>query len=298
MDLELVTVVIPTHKGYESILKSIDSVLKQSYSKIEIIVVDDNGLGTPAQIKTEQVLEQYIQNNKIRYITHIKNINGSAARNTGIKNANGSYIALLDDDDIFMESKITLQMQALLKNPEKYAISYTSYENIFDNGRKRTVLAEKEGILYYELLAMKMSVLSSVLLFKKEVWESIGGFDESFKRDQDQEFCVRAFFKYKVIPIKDVCMKRYVLKRNVPETVEIGINYREYYLNKMQDIIKTLPKEKQRNVYAANYAELAKRFIRRRKLWKGLKILIKGGYPLQSAKILMNDYFTYNRSKA
>ena len=96
----LVSVIIPTYKRSKSLNRAIDSVLSQTYPNIEIIVVDDNGKGSKYQIETEKSLENYIKTDKIKYITHDVNRNGSAARNTGFKHSMGEYINFLDDGDL------------------------------------------------------------------------------------------------------------------------------------------------------------------------------------------------------
>lgn len=293
--MDLVSVVIPTYKGAESIRKAVESVLKQDYNNIEIIIVDDNGEGTEEQIKTEHAISDYIANNKVKYIKHKKNKNGSAARNTGARIAKGKYIALLDDDDIFLPFKIRKQVEALSKKTEDYAVCYTSYENIFPDNRRRIIEAEKEGNLCYELLTMQVSVLSSVLMIRKDAWDEIGGFDETLKRDQDQEFCVRLFHKYKVVPVKEVCMIRYVLRRNVPD-VDKGVQYREYYLAKVQPIINTYNEKQKKNIYSAQYTEIAKRYFKARRFCKFFIYLFKSKTPFQTTKRLFSSYVLYRKN--
>jgi len=293
--MDLVSVIIPTHKGADSILRAIDSVLSQEYDNIEIIVVDDNGEGTQEQIDTESAIKEYINSGKVKYIKHKRNINGSAARNTGVKHSRGKYIALLDDDDMFLPFKIGRQVEALSGKSEDYAVCYTSYENVFSDQRRRVIRAEKEGNLCYELLSMKVSVLSSVLLIRKDAWESVGGFDETFRRDQDQEFCVRLFHKYKVAAVKEVCMVRNVLMRNVPE-VEKGIEYRKYYLKKMEHIIRSFDDRQRRHIYCAQYTDMAKRCLKAKKFAKGLFYVMKSKAPIKATLMLLNSYLSYREN--
>ena len=82
MDI-LVSVIIPTYGGNESLKRALDSVLYQDYSPFEVIVVDDNNPGTEQRMKTESIMDAYKDNKKVIYIRHRKNRNGSAARNTG-----------------------------------------------------------------------------------------------------------------------------------------------------------------------------------------------------------------------
>ncbi|HBT4553067.1 TPA: glycosyltransferase family 2 protein, partial [Enterococcus faecium] len=80
-----VSIIIPSYKGSNEILIAVWGALSQTVTSKEIIVVDDNGIGTEEQIKTKEKLQKFIKENKIKYFAHEKNLNGSAARNTGIK---------------------------------------------------------------------------------------------------------------------------------------------------------------------------------------------------------------------
>lgn len=294
--MELVSIIIPTYKGASTICRAVDSALSQDYINIEIIVVDDNGVGSSAQIDTEQAMVKYENKSNVRYIKHKKNINGSAARNTGVREAKGIYIALLDDDDIFLPNKIRLQIEALSKKPEDYAVCYTSYENIFLDGRRRVINAAKSGNLCYDLMSMQVSVLSSVLMVRKDAWCAIGGFDESFRRDQDQEFCVRLFQKYKVAVVPEVCMIRYILKRNTPQDVEKGVEYREYYVSKMKNIIETFDEKQQKLIYSVNSIDIAKRYFKAKKPLKCVKYIFKSKTPITAIVRLTKDFLSYRKN--
>lgn len=99
----LVSVIIPTYKRPNMLGRAIDSVLGQSYTNIEVVVVDDNSDGDKYRLETIQYMERYANDYRVKYIKHKTNQNGSAARNTGIQNSVGEYIAFLDDDDYFLK---------------------------------------------------------------------------------------------------------------------------------------------------------------------------------------------------
>ena len=102
----LVSVIIPTYKRPTMLGRAIDSVLNQSYTNTEVVVVDDNSNGDMFRMETIQYMEKYINDYRVKYIKHERNQNGSAARNTGIQNSVGEYIAFLDDDDYFLKNRI------------------------------------------------------------------------------------------------------------------------------------------------------------------------------------------------
>ena len=85
----LVSIIIPTYKGSDNIKRAVESALSQTYEQVEVYVVDDNGSGSKEQIETENELKCYEGDDRVHYIAHERNINGSAARNTGIKASKG-----------------------------------------------------------------------------------------------------------------------------------------------------------------------------------------------------------------
>lgn len=113
MNSNLVSVVIPTHNRPFFLKRAIDSVLKQDYKNIEIIVVVD-GISE----ETEQLVKELINltATPIKIIQTVKKVGGSEARNVGALNSNGNYIALLDDDDEWYSDKITSQLEQIQTN--------------------------------------------------------------------------------------------------------------------------------------------------------------------------------------
>lgn len=102
-----VSVVIPTYNRSEFLVQAVQSVLKQTRSALEIIVVDD-----ASSDATRDVLMQ-IQDARLRYLRHEVNLGGAAARNTGIDAAQGDYVAFLDSDDQWFPTKIETQLERI-----------------------------------------------------------------------------------------------------------------------------------------------------------------------------------------
>ena len=112
--MKTVSIVIPTYKNRGGLTNSVDSALAQDYEGlIEVIVVDDNDPNSEFRKSTTELMARYSDNSKVKYICHEVNKNGAAARNTGIKASTGDYIAFLDDDDLFLEGKLTKQVAYL-----------------------------------------------------------------------------------------------------------------------------------------------------------------------------------------
>lgn len=90
--------------------------MHQTYDNIEIIVVEDNRADSEWRKSTELLMTQYEGDSRIRYIKNIKNLGGASARNEGIKNAKGDYIAFLDDDDEYLPDNILEKMKCFQQN--------------------------------------------------------------------------------------------------------------------------------------------------------------------------------------
>ncbi len=199
----LVSVIIPTYKRSDSLLRTIYAVLNQTYPSIEIIVVDDNGEGTFFQRRTEERLTEYIEKNKVKYIKHPVNKNGSAARNTGFWASNGEYINFLDDDDLFLPMKIERQVLSLQNSSAKVGATYCNSHIIyktrfFHKIHELDTENVLEGNLCEKYLLGECHFNTSAIMFKRAVIENLNGFDESFRRHQDYELMVRFFDKYSI----------------------------------------------------------------------------------------------------
>ncbi len=297
----IVSVIIPSYGGGQYLERTIDSVLNQTYHNLEVIVVDDNGVGSENQLKTEKVMSKYIDNERLRYICHPVNKNGSAARNTGVKVAKGDYIAVFDDDDEMYPYFVEEHMKVLPNLPSDYALTYCG-SDVYDNNNK---LIERRKVTFsgqdlYSLFLHRVEVSSSTLIIRKAIYEELGGFDETFRRHQDWEFTARVMAKYKVKALPIIGYARYKVKRNNPSNTKQALEYRHHYLEKMKPYIALLPKEQQKDVVIYNllnaslgylfnekkYSEFIKEFFRIRPGIRGIRFLCKAAK--NRVKTLMN----------
>lgn len=213
MSNKLVSVIIPTYKRSENLIQAIESVLEQTYTNIEIIVVDDNGRDTEMQIETQNNLCKYIETKKIKYIVHDVNRNGSAARNTGFRASKGAYINFLDDDDEMTRYKIEKQVARLEDTDDKVGACYCNSLFIYKGKHGEKVeefvsLNDIEGQICLEYLIEK-SFNTSAIMFKREAVDAINGFDESYRRHQDYELMIRFFSIYEIVCCKGEPLCRY-----------------------------------------------------------------------------------------
>ncbi|BCA85004.1 glycosyl transferase [Enterococcus saigonensis] len=121
IDKSLVSVIIPTFNSEKYILKTINSVMNQTYKYIEIIVVDDNSTDETINV----VKNLSFKDSRLRVIALDKNSGAAIARNVGIQNSKGKYIAFLDSDDYWFDEKIEIQIDFMKKR--NCAFSFTGY---------------------------------------------------------------------------------------------------------------------------------------------------------------------------
>lgn len=124
----LVSIVMPVFNSENTIKESIDSILSQSYTDWELIIVDDVSTDN-----TEMLIKEYLKiDERINYIRLDVNSGAAVARNTALKKARGRFIAFLDSDDIWLPEKLDKQLKFMKSN--KYGFTFTAYTMISDNG--------------------------------------------------------------------------------------------------------------------------------------------------------------------
>lgn len=290
MNNKIVSIVIPTYARPDNLCRAIDSVLAQTYSPIEILVVDDNGAGTPYQIETEALLAPYIEDDKIIYLKHDANKNGSAARNTGSRASHGDIIGYLDDDDVFLPNKVEEQVKRLeeahSQNPKVAGVYCNIKMKDYSSGPQQ-LMSDKEGDLAEALLLSEIRFNSSTIMLYRYAFYAMNGWDERFLRQQDWEFCVRFFRNYNmVIAYPDgYLLEKYSTPNYNTANPEKTANNMLFFLSQMfEDIIKM---ERGREILRFRYVGVACMFLRRRQLKKAFSYL-RTANSYQSLR--MNDY--------
>lgn len=163
-----ISVVIPMYNSGKTIIRAIDSVLNQTrYDLInEIVVVDDGSFDSSFDIVNS------IENEKIRIIRQ-KNMGAAVARNTGIKNSNSEYIALLDSDDVWTKDKIQKQVEIMESDNRINAIGSAIDVYQVDMGEVITDTVRKISVMQY---LKKNYPQTSTIIFKKSILERDGYF--------------------------------------------------------------------------------------------------------------------------
>lgn len=213
----LVSVIIPTYNRAHYITEAIDSVLKQTYTNYEIIVVNDG-----SRDDTVKVLAPYLD--RVTVITK-QNAGLAAARNTGIAASKGEIIALLDDDDRWLPHKLAVQTP-LFADPNVSLVHTAGHFYDESNGWENTQFFG--DVDFHQLLAMKVIYVQTVMI-RKTILDEIGPFDEALPAGEDIDMWLRIAAKYPLTAL-DNCTADI---RCTATSMQSNINNFFVYLNKV-----------------------------------------------------------------
>lgn len=193
-----VSIILPTYNRAHSIKRSIDSVLLQSYTDFELIIVDDN-----SRDNTQEVIKG-CADSRIRVVKNEVNLGPSGARNKGMECASGEYIAFQDSDDEWMPDKLKIMMQVFADESPGMVFS-SVYQQLIDGTRtkyptgSRRISSERlyETILYNNIVATPAAIMT------RECFKGTGFFDTGMKCFEDYDYFIRVAEKYKVVHIPE-----------------------------------------------------------------------------------------------
>lgn len=209
--MQLVSGIISTHnRNAEIVERALKSILNQTYSHVEIIVVDDSSSDFEGRDCTKSMVESYSDKN-VRYIRHSECRGACAARNTGLAEANGEIVGFLDDDDEWLPEKIE-RMLPYFDIPE-VALVYSDWQMCNDDNGSVTNEKTRDCVGYvFDELIMGTNFIGSTSfpLLRKKHLEDIGGFDILMASSQDLDVWLRIAQKYKVQYVGEVLNRYHV----------------------------------------------------------------------------------------
>ena len=176
-NLSYVSVVIPTYNHGEYIKNCLQSVIEQTFSDWEAIVVNNF-----SEDNTIEIVNSF-QDSRIRLINFKNNGIIAASRNHGIRHARGKYIAFIDSDDIWMPEKLEKQVNQMEANNETL-LSYVLYSWMFDDGTTKGIWPKPKNRFrghIFKSLYLKYIIPNSGVMVRKEVFNQLGFLDENPK---------------------------------------------------------------------------------------------------------------------
>jgi len=261
-----VTVVIPTFNRASIIVRAIRSVLGQTCQDWELIVVDDGSTDG-----TEQAVRG-IADNRIRYIRHEQNRGGGAARNTGIRYAQGEYVAFLDSDDEWLPEKLQKGLEVFRNSDPSVGLVYTGKVMLDETGRvleKR--VPRKSGWVYDALLDANFIGSCSRVTVKKQALERVAGFDETLVAHQDWDLWLRVARVSRIASVPNCLVKRHLGSDQITGSLRRIYEGRERILQKYRSEMKPRTLARQLAVVALllfNYEPRRARAL----AWEGLRL--------------------------
>ena len=253
----VVSIILPTYNRSSVIKRSINSVLGQSFHKLELIVVNDGSTDN-----TDDIIKKMSQfDDRIQYIKFNTNKGPQKARNTGIHAAKGDYIALLDSDDEWEPNFIEEALSIFQKGSSKLGVVY-SHVGIFDEKGNITkfINSSVKGDIYQFLLKTCSLAPTSALLIKRVCFNKCGLFNPNLVSCQDDDICMKIakHFEFDFINKPLVLMHLDASNRVSGDFNRIAEGFNTLVGIYKNDIINALGK----NELANKYVKLARYYIR------------------------------------
>ena len=208
------TVIIPLYNKEKYIENSIKSVLNQTFTDFNLVIVNDCSTD-----KSVEIASKYISDT-VEIIHHKKNAGLAAARNSGIKNTNSNYITYLDADDLWKPTFLESIFQLIQNFPEA-RIFGTNYEEIWGaviknplNGSENLPIDFKGHINFFKINLKQGIYTHGSVCFHKEVFEKIGYYNEDIGFSEDLDFNIRANYNFKLAYTNSVQMRYFMQTEN------------------------------------------------------------------------------------
>lgn len=184
--LPKVSVIIPTYNRAELLKNSILSVLSQTFQDFEVLIIDDSSFD-----KTEEVVKN-MSGNQIKYIKNSTNKGVSAARNVGINNSRGDYIAFLDDDDEWLPEKLERQVILMDRISSDFGAVYTGAfsTDLARNNVLEIAIPKFRGHVLNEIILSNF-IFTSSMIVRKRCFALVGLFDENLSYGEDFDMWIR-----------------------------------------------------------------------------------------------------------
>jgi glycosyltransferase involved in cell wall biosynthesis len=191
------SIIIPTYNRSALVKETVNSVLKQTFSDFEILIIDDGSTDS-----TREVIKS-LKDSRLKYI-YQNNSGVSSARNLGLKIARGQFICFLDSDDLWPENFLQTMTVNLQNNPQ-YGAAYCMRTRLFENGSTQSSYQKEffSSGQVTEQLFKKTFIQTSAICFRKNALEGIF-FDESLTNGEDVDAWLRVSTRTKFLFVTDI----------------------------------------------------------------------------------------------
>jgi glycosyltransferase involved in cell wall biosynthesis len=192
-----VTVVIPAYNAMQFLPKTVESVLAQTFSDWELLIVNDGSSDNIVQWAT------HITDDRVKLISQ-KNQGVSAARNTGIMQSSGEYLAFLDADDLWKPTKLEKQVRRFEEYPAAGLVyTWTTLVDALGKPIKRAIASQLEGNVWEQILVANMIGNGSSAMIRRSCFETVGMFDPKLSSAADRDMWIRIASCYPFAVVKE-----------------------------------------------------------------------------------------------
>lgn len=276
IEKDLISTVIPIYNRPEFLDESIGSLLDQTYQNLEIILVDDGS----DEITKTKIREIANLDSRIVVYENETNLGISAARNAGIRFAQGSYIAMMDSDDVSTIDRLHIQHQALSKDNDLIAVG--TFAEYVDIEGKTMMIKERPvgyGLLRYGLLR-DCKVINPTMMARRKLFEN-GYYYRDLSPADDYDLWVRVSEKYKIDNIPVVGLKHRIHPTNESIVNSDAMALRSFEISKgaLERLLKhpvsdqlifcyKFPQSKVSREFIKEFANLVNEVVQKASDWK------------------------------
>ncbi|MBK5279172.1 MAG: glycosyltransferase family 2 protein [Bacteroidia bacterium] len=218
MSQPLVTVICLCHNHERFVREAVESVYRQSYSRVQLIIVDDC-----SQDQSVALIKELIRDRpEIVFIVNDKNIGNCKSFNLALTVAQGEFIIDLAADDILLPERIATGVGTLQKAGIEYGVQFSDAEIVSEKGGRLYLHSDKyphhtipQGDIYRELID-RFFICSPTMMFRMEVMEHMNGYDESLAFE-DFDFWIRSSRKFKYCYVPQVLEKKRLVNSSMSQ---------------------------------------------------------------------------------
>lgn len=266
-----VSVIIPTHNRANVIQRALHSVLHQTYENLEVIVVDDASTDNTAEII------HAIDDKRIIFLRQEVRHGAAVARNIGIHQATGEFIAFQDSDDEWLNEKLEKQMTVMLKASDRVGVVYSGFLRFEDNAAKyfpSKQIEPKSGSILEPLLSGNFVTTQAVVIRKKCLLAS-GLFDERLPRLQDWELFLRLAELYEFVCVDEPLLIAFHSNKSITADSTLFPVALKMLLEKHENKFRPHPA-----IWAKHYGVLSYLMFKKLDFSNGIKYLNKSIHSL------------------
>ena len=263
-----VSIIVPVFNRERTLRRALNSILNQTYKEYEVLICDDGSYD-----RTKEIAREFVKmDSRFKLLELKENKGAGAARNLGMKNSTGDFIAFLDSDDEWLPDKLEKQVQRMDNEPKCVGVCLTG-SLIIKNDKKRVKYIPKkewEHDTFKKFVLGKISFITSTILFRKECLFRAGYMNEKMKRNQDIEFLLRIFYEFKLAVTEEMLAVCYIDTKNTTNYYEKVKEALPCHLSNLHIIKEKLGNKIAMRFLCSRYSYLISAAIRERK-WKNVK---------------------------